>query len=171
MFTSMITAVGELPCKSWFFSNQWHHRHESHQDMVHSQPPKTQQKDGECSVYEVFNYLMCYFSLQAVRDRHIFMAIMVLTMVDLVIIGLYLLIGGLRDQLGVTLIRNRENPVDLVGVSHCVKSITYLWNLTTILHLQTLLPLLAHSPINPLAIHGADKLTCFLSHSLNHSQH
>ena len=72
---------------------------------------------------------MCYFSLQAVRDRHIFMAIMVLTMVDLVIIGLYLLIGGLRDQLGVTLIRNRENPNDLVEVSHCVKLITYLWPL------------------------------------------
>ncbi|CAI8040049.1 hypothetical protein GBAR_LOCUS22329, partial [Geodia barretti] len=31
------------------------------------------------------------------------------------IIGLYLSIGGLKGQLGVTLTPNRENPIELIG--------------------------------------------------------
>ena len=42
---------------------------------------------------------------QAIRDVHIFVAIMILVGLDIIIIGLYLLIGA-----------NRENPIELIGV-------------------------------------------------------
>lgn len=48
---------------------------------------------------------------------HIFIAIMILVGMDTIIIGLYFLIGGVKGQVGVALIPNRENPVDLIGVS------------------------------------------------------
>ena len=54
---------------------------------------------------------------QAIRDVHIFVVVNILVVLDVIIIGLYLLIAGLRGDLGVDLVPNRENPVDLIGVS------------------------------------------------------
>ena len=59
---------------------------------------------------------MFYF-FQTIRDSHIFIAVMVLVVIDLIITGLYLLIAGLKGELEATLIRNRENPTDFIGVS------------------------------------------------------
>ena len=45
------------------------------------------------------------------------LAVLVLVVIDIVIIGGYLAVEGIRDQLVVDKVSNRENPQDVIGVS------------------------------------------------------
>ena len=45
------------------------------------------------------------------------LAVLVLVIIDVIIIGGYLLVEGVRDQLVVDKVLNRENPQDVIGVS------------------------------------------------------
>ena len=70
-------------------------------------------------IYFHINFFITIMAFpQAIRDVHIFVVIMILVGLDTIIIGLYLSIGGLKGQLGVTLIPNRENPIELIGVCY-----------------------------------------------------
>lgn len=58
-----------------------------------------------------------HMKLQAIRDVHLFVAVMVLVALDVAVIGFYLLLSGLRGELKAVLISNREKPSDTIGVS------------------------------------------------------
>ena len=57
------------------------------------------------------------FLIQAIKDVHLFVCVMILVALDIIIIGAYLLSSGLTGNLGAVLTYSRENPVDIVGVS------------------------------------------------------
>ena len=56
-------------------------------------------------------------SWQEFHDWHLALAVLLLAVIDVSILGLYMLVDGVRGQLGATRIVNRENPEDMIGVS------------------------------------------------------
>lgn len=74
-----------------------------------------------CCVYDWLGYtswLYMYTSkIQAIKDIHIIVAVMILVALDVLVILFYFLLAGLREELGAILIPNRENPSDSIGVS------------------------------------------------------
>ena len=86
---------------------------------IHNRPKLNKKLVSPISTLLFPRFTVTYICFpQAIRDVHIFVAIMILVGLDIIIIGFYLLIGGLKGKLGVTLIPNRENPIELIGVSH-----------------------------------------------------
>ena len=51
------------------------------------------------------------------------MAVLCLVVIDVFILGLYMLVEGARGQLHVRRIKNRENPEDIIGVSGFLRKI------------------------------------------------
>ena len=59
--------------------------------------------------------------MQQFHDWMLALAVLVLVIIDAVIIGCYLVVEGIRDQLVVEKVLNRENSEDVIGVSLCGK--------------------------------------------------
>ena len=57
--------------------------------------------------------------MQQFHDWMLALAVLVLVIIDAVIIGCYLVVEGIRDQLVVEKVLNRENSEDVIGVSLC----------------------------------------------------
>ena len=57
--------------------------------------------------------------MQQFHDWMLALAVLVLVIIDAVIIGCYLVVEGIRDQLVVEKVLNRENSKDVIGVSLC----------------------------------------------------
>ena len=57
------------------------------------------------------------FSWQEFRDWHLALAVLCLVVIDILILGLYMLVEGVRGQLGVEKIINRANSESITGVS------------------------------------------------------
>ena len=57
--------------------------------------------------------------MQQFHDWMLALAVLVLVIIDAVIIGFYLVVEGIRDQLVVEKVLNRENSEDVIGVSLC----------------------------------------------------
>ena len=57
--------------------------------------------------------------MQQFHDWMLALAVLVLVIIDAVIIGFYLVVEGIRDQLVVEKVLNRENSEDIIGVSLC----------------------------------------------------
>ena len=55
--------------------------------------------------------------MQQLKDWMLALAVLVLVIIDVVIILGYLVAEGIRDQLVVERVPNRENPQDTIGVS------------------------------------------------------
>lgn len=68
------------------------------------------------SVYIYFTWLYAT-KIQAIKDIHIIVAVMILVAIDVLVILFYFLLAGLRQELGARLIPNRETPSDTIGVS------------------------------------------------------
>ena len=58
--------------------------------------------------------------LQRFRDWHLSMAVLCLLIADVLILGVYLLVEGVKGELTTRLIPNREHPKDTIGVSTAV---------------------------------------------------
>ena len=59
------------------------------------------------------------FSRQpALKDHLMALFVLCLVVIDLVILGVYTLTEGLRGNLGVKLVSNREMPNEAIGVSY-----------------------------------------------------
>lgn len=71
----------------------------------------------ENSVSYVLHDFAYIKKMQAIKDVHIFVAVMILVVLDVVVIVFYLLLAGLLQELGAILIPNRENPSDSIEVS------------------------------------------------------
>lgn len=56
------------------------------------------------------------------------LGVAVLVVIDVIILSVYNLVEGVRDNLGATRVQHRENPEDLVGVS-CNYSLHKLTNI------------------------------------------
>lgn len=61
--------------------------------------------------------MLCTNFFQQFQDWMLALAVLVLVIIDVIIIGGYLLVEGIRDQLVVDKVLNRENPQDVIGVS------------------------------------------------------
>ena len=57
--------------------------------------------------------------MQQFHDWMLALDVLVLVIIDAVIIGFYLVVEGIRDQLVVEKVLNRENSEDIIGVSLC----------------------------------------------------
>ena len=57
------------------------------------------------------------FSSQKFRDLHLSLAVLCLVIADVLILGVYLLVEGVKGHLGTNLILSREHPQDIIGVS------------------------------------------------------
>ena len=60
-------------------------------------------------------------SCQEFYDWHLALAVLSLVVIDICILGLYMLVDGVRGQLKANRIENRENPEDTIGVSECLR--------------------------------------------------
>lgn len=61
--------------------------------------------------------MLCNNYFQQFHDWMLALAVLVLVIIDAIIIGGYLLVEGIRHQLVVDKVLNRENPQDVIGVS------------------------------------------------------
>ena len=61
-------------------------------------------------------YFHLSFLMQAIKDVHLFVSVMILVALDIIIIGVYLLSSGVTGNLGAVLTYSRENPIDIFGV-------------------------------------------------------
>ena len=59
----------------------------------------------------------CFLVLQKFRDWHLSVAVLCLVVTDVLILGFFLLVEGVRGELTTHLISNREHPKDTTGVS------------------------------------------------------
>ena len=63
------------------------------------------------------------------KDYIMALFVLCLVVIDVVILGTYTLVEGLRGNLGVKLVPNTENPKEIVGVSernnYCVAVLVY----------------------------------------------
>ena len=53
------------------------------------------------------------------QDYYVVPSVLFLVIIDLVILGVYTMIEGFNDNLGVKLTTNRENPTESIGVRIC----------------------------------------------------
>ena len=65
--------------------------------------------------YNEFNFLFVF--LKAIQDWHLALAVLCLVVIDVLILGMNLLILGVKGELEVGRVANRENPEELRGVS------------------------------------------------------
>ena len=59
---------------------------------------------------------------QEFYDWHLALAVLCLVVIDISILGLYMLVEGVRGQLEATRVKNMENPEDITGVSKFLRS-------------------------------------------------
>ena len=62
-------------------------------------------------------YLVPCVCMQVLKDRHLALGVLTLVLVDLTILLVYTVVEGAKGKHTATLVRNRENPRDIEGVS------------------------------------------------------
>jgi len=55
--------------------------------------------------------------MQTIQDYHLVLYVLGLVVIDVTILTAYLAVGGARDNLGPFLTQNKENPLEISGVS------------------------------------------------------
>ena len=57
-------------------------------------------------------------TMQWIHDWHLAVAVLCLVTIDVLILGVFLLVEGVRGRLTTRLIPNRERPREIIGVSY-----------------------------------------------------
>ena len=63
--------------------------------------------------------LLFIFQQHWLQDYYVVPSVLFLVIIDVVILGVYTIIEGFNDKLGVKLTTNRENPTESIGVRIC----------------------------------------------------
>jgi len=60
--------------------------------------------------------VVVYLLMQALKDRHLALGVLMLVLTDLVILLVYTIVEGIQGNLIAQRVPNRENPMDVEGV-------------------------------------------------------
>ena len=67
------------------------------------------------------------FIQSRLQDHVMVLGVLCLVLIDLAILGTYTLVEGLRGNLGVERITNREFPEETIGVSHVLYTLCFVF--------------------------------------------